>query len=286
MPFKGYAVSVRGASHEDAGEPCQDSARVYTGEGLAIAAVSDGHGSAKHFRSAAGSEMATRVAIRSLCDFCEKNGGIDGLFDPSGAGVRLCGTTAESADAGSPENAARRIAANIICGWNSEIAAHMAFAPLNDTEQKISQGFGGIPAEVMYGATLIAAAVTERGVFGLQIGDGCFNSSEGGVMGCPMPDDAKLMGNLTTSLCDSDAIGSFRWFYRSGAPEGVMLSSDGLIGSFRNESDFLSFGGRVLGAISDGTAASLAEHLRRRSRSGSRDDISIAALVAYDNRKE
>lgn len=279
MPFRGYAVSIRGASHEDAGEPCQDSARVYTGKGVAIAAVSDGHGSAKHFRSAAGSEMATRVAIRSLCDFCERNGGLDAIFDPDGAGACLSGTTSGSTGAPSPENAARRIAANIICGWNSEIAAHIAFAPLSDSERKICESFGGIPTEVIYGATLIAAAVTEKGVFGLQIGDGCFDASAGGTISCPMPDDAKLMGNLTTSLCDSDAISSFRWFYKSGRADGIMLSSDGLIGSFRNEGDFLSFCGRVIGAVSDDAAGSLAEHLRRRSRSGSRDDISIAAIV-------
>lgn len=280
MTFKGCAVSVRGASHEDAGEPCQDSARVYMGQELAIAAVSDGHGSAKHFRSAAGSEMATRVAIRSLCDFGEKNGGLDALFNPEGKALCLSGTTAESAIVGSPENAARRIAANIICGWNAEIAAHTAFAPLSDKENAICERFGGIAFEVMYGATLIAAAVTEKGVFGLQIGDGSFSLLDVGTMRSPVPEDAKLMGNLTTSLCDSDAINSFRWFYKSPTPEGVMLSSDGLIGSFRNESDYLSFSSRVLGAVADDATASLSEHLKLRSRSGSRDDISIAAIVA------
>ena len=51
MQFSGFAVSVRGASHEDSGTPCQDSARVLITDKLAVAAVSDGHGSEKHFRS-------------------------------------------------------------------------------------------------------------------------------------------------------------------------------------------------------------------------------------------
>ena len=55
MRFKGYALSVKGASHEEAGIGCQDSARVYIAEHFAVAAVSDGHGSEKHFRSASGS---------------------------------------------------------------------------------------------------------------------------------------------------------------------------------------------------------------------------------------
>ena len=48
MQFSGFAVSVRGASHEDSGTPCQDSARVLITDKLAVAAVSDGHGSEKH----------------------------------------------------------------------------------------------------------------------------------------------------------------------------------------------------------------------------------------------
>lgn len=290
MSFKGYAVSVRGASHEDAGEVCQDSARYYIGEGFAAAAVSDGHGSEKHFRSAAGSEMATRVAIRSICDFYERNGGLDGLFCaeeirvPAGGfsvslPLSLSGKTAESAVYGSPENAARRIAANIICGWNSEIAAHIAFSPLSEQEKAVCEKYGGIGNEIMYGATLILAVLTERGCFGLQIGDGSFIASDGSGCFSPVPEDAKLMGNLTTSLCDSDAIGNFRWFYRAEKLSGIMLSSDGLINSFRCEEDFMSFGGRVLGAVADGGTAPLPEHLRNRSRGGSRDDISVAALV-------
>lgn len=264
MMFKGYALSVKGASHEEVGEGCQDSARVYIAERLAVAAVADGHGSEKHFRSASGSEMATRVAIRSICDFSERNNGLDGIF------------------LNNPGNAARRIAANIICGWNSEIAAHIGLLPLNERERAICEKYGGIANEVMYGATLIVAGITENGCFGLQIGDGSFcaldKTEDGEEMIFPMPEDAKLVGNLTTSLCDSDAIGNFRYFYRAGGFSGVMLSSDGLINSFVNERDFLKFGRRVLAAVNDGATSHLGEHLKTRSRCGSRDDISVSAV--------
>lgn len=259
MGFKGCALSVRGASHEEAGEVCQDSARFFIAEDFAVAAVSDGHGSEKHFRSAAGSEMATRVAIRSICDFHDRNGGLDGIFQ-------------------NPANTARRIAANIICGWNSEIAAHISLMPPDGRERAIIEKYGGIANEVMYGATLIVAGMTKRGCFGLQIGDGSFCAMSDGEMIFPMPEDAKLVGNLTTSLCDNDAIGNFRYFYKEGGYSGVMLSSDGLINSFKNESDFLRFGKRVLTAVENGSAASLGEHLKTRSRAGSRDDISVAAI--------
>lgn len=262
--FKGYALSVRGASHEDDGSPCQDSARVFTAKDFAVAAVSDGHGSEKHFRSAAGSEMATRVAIRSICDFAERNGSLDKIFKSN------------------PQNAARRIAANIICGWNSEIAAHISLFPLNVYERAICEKHGSIPNEVMYGATLIVAGITEYGCFGLQIGDGSFLAQNNGEMFFPVPEDSELVGNLTTSLCDSDAIDRFRSFYLEERFSGVSLSSDGLINSFVNINDFLNFGKRILGAVADGSASALKEHLKTRSRCGSRDDISVAAIYVND----
>ncbi len=261
--FKGYAVSVRGASHEEDNSSCQDSARFFIGENFAVATVSDGHGSEKHFRSASGSEMATRVTIRSICDFNERNGGLDGIFTNN------------------PDETARRIAANIICGWNSEIAAHLSLLPLDERERVIYDKYGGIPNEVIYGATLIVGVVTENVCFGLQIGDGSFCAHIGGNMVFPMPEDAKLIGNLTTSLCDNDAIGNFRHFCYEDELSGIMLSSDGLINSFKNEDDFLKFGRRVLDSVDDDTASGLGEHLKIRSRTGSRDDISIAAITIH-----
>lgn len=262
--FTGYSLSVRGASHEEDNTPCQDSARYFIGEDFAVAAVSDGHGSEKHFRSASGSEMATRVAIRSICDFHERNNGLDAIFTNNS------------------KETARRIAANIICGWNSEIAAHLSLLPLNKDEQAICDKFGGIAGEIIYGATLIVGVVTRNVCFGLQIGDGsfCAHTSDGRMI-FPMPEDSKLIGNLTTSLCDSDAIGNFRHFCYEGDLSGIMLSSDGLINSFKNEDDFLKFGRRVLDSVDDGTASKLGEHLKIRSRTGSRDDISVAAITIH-----
>ncbi len=260
MPLRGFAVSVRGASHEKSGLPCQDSARVYISDSLAIAAVSDGHGSEKHFRSASGSEMAARIAIRSVTDFCERNGSLTAIF------------------AENPENAARRISANIICSWNDEIAAHLRFSPLTEREREISEKYGGLPPEIMYGATLILAATDGNSTFGLQIGDGSFTLECGGLVEFPMPEDERLMGSLTTSLCDNDAISSFRSFYLPGRVGSVMLSSDGLINSFVSREDFLSFSRRTA-ALSDEELPALEEHLKERSRCGSQDDISVAVIA-------
>ena len=261
MPFDGYAVSVTGASHGKLGEGCQDSARVYLADNFCVAAVSDGHGSEKHFRSAAGSEMATRIAIRSICDFYERNGDLSVFFREE------------------PRAAARRIAANIICGWNDEISAHIKLLPLSEQEQRICRTYGGLSTEIIYGATLLVAVVTEQDYFGLQIGDGCFTATVSGYPMFPMPEDERLVGNLTTSLCDSDAISGFRYVYREERCDAVTLSSDGLINSFVSAEDFLKFTGRIVSAVDTGSTSALSEHLSTRSKQGSRDDISVAVLT-------
>lgn len=261
MQFSGFAVSVRGASHEDSGTPCQDSARVLITDKLAVAAVSDGHGSEKHFRSASGSEIAARVALRSVTDFCERNGSLGAVFLHD------------------PREAARRIAGNIICGWNDEIAAHMRFSPLTPNERAIFEKYGGLQPEVMYGATLILAAADKDGVFGLQIGDGTFTLETVSGAEFPMPEDERLVGNLTTSLCDCDAINSFRSFWREGKMVSVTLSSDGLINSFLSSADLLNFAGRTA-RLSQQDIPALSVHLRERSVEGSRDDISVAVIRA------
>lgn len=92
-----------------------------------------------------------------------------------------------------------------------------------------------------------------------------------------MPEDDRLIGSLTTSLCDCDAINSFRSFYREGEFDSIMLSSDGLINSFVTREDFLSFSGRTA-ALSQGDIPALTQHLKARSRCGSLDDISVSVI--------
>ena len=60
--------SARGASHLRTGLPNQDSLGTWTGESgsRAMVVVSDGHGSARHFRSDVGSRLAVDAAMSIL----------------------------------------------------------------------------------------------------------------------------------------------------------------------------------------------------------------------------
>ena len=166
-----------------------------------------------------------------------------------------------------------------MCSSDLEIAAHMRFSPLTPNERAIFEKYGGLQPEVMYGATLILAAADKDGIFGLQIGDGTFTLETVSGAEFPMPEDERLVGNLTTSLCDCDAINSFRSFWREGEMVSVTLSSDGLINSFLSSADLLNFAGRTA-RLSQQDIPALSVHLRERSVEGSRDDISVAVIRA------
>ena len=74
LGWRVIGATVRGASHARSGLPNQDAIlwRPETGAGpLLIVAVSDGHGSAKYFRSHEGSRLAVETATSVLQDFLD-----------------------------------------------------------------------------------------------------------------------------------------------------------------------------------------------------------------------
>ena len=59
-------ASQRGAAHQAAGLPNQDAvAEHQIGPDVLVAAVADGHGHRRHFRSARGSQLAVAVACEA-----------------------------------------------------------------------------------------------------------------------------------------------------------------------------------------------------------------------------
>ncbi len=75
-----------------------------------------------------------------------------------------------------------------------------------------------------------------------QIGDGdILVISDSGEVYSPVPDDERLFGNATTSLCSMEASRDFRLFIErlsETPPILVLLSTDGLSNSFASEEEF------------------------------------------------
>ena len=204
-------ASVRGPAHIRGGKPNQDSIAWLPQGGTGariVAAVSDGHGAAPHFRSDLGSAFAVAAASEVLAwdldepESDEFEGGLVG---------------------------------EIARAWRAKVEAHLAAEPL-----ETANGASFIP----YGATLLAAGATEEQLIALQIGDGdLLIGYPDGRIERPLASDKGLVGEQTYSLCQGDAEQRFRLaiFWRSEdkpLPDFLMLATDGVSKSFRDDALF------------------------------------------------
>ena len=275
--YSGFAISERGHSHIAKSIRCQDAAAYQVGDDYAIAAVSDGHGGEKYFRSGIGSDMAVEVALRCLQDFLEKHR--QSLTDADGREKRL-----------------KDIEGRIISQWRDKIEKHFADYPLRPREKDICDKYG-ISADIFqaqfYGATLLYACITPDYSFASQIGDGaCVFFNADGQPEIPAElEDARLGFGLTTSLCDANAADNFRRHFVSaagspkGLPKAVFLYTDGVVDSYERASFLAGFNRSVFDEMKkdrENAVAQLTDWLPKLSAQGSQDDVSMAGVYRHD----
>ena len=139
--------------------------------------------------------------------------------------------------------------------------------------------------EKAYGTTLIVACQTKNYWFGLQIGDGkCVCISPDGSMGEPIPWDEDCQANITTSICDSEAIEEFRYYFTKKCPIATLMGTDGIDDSYANTEEMYVLYRSILAIFAEyGRETGEAEieaFLPGLSRKGSGDDVSIAGIVS------
>lgn len=259
--------SVRGAAHERNGLPNQDA--IYwmpaSGRGPSVVlTAADGHGSARYTRSHVGAALAVERAAQLTDQFLQSQAVVDNLS--------LIKHAAE-------EWLPRALVRN----WSEAVAENFKRDPLTPDE------IFSVNAEpiVAYGATLIVAAVTERFVLYLQLGDGeILSVSESGEVVRPLIKDERLFGNETTSLCAPEAWRDFRVNFQpltQSPPALILISTDGYPNSFRDESGFLQVGSDILQMVRENGLANvnknLAGWLRDSTRAGSGDDVTLGILA-------
>jgi len=285
-PWRVAGRSVRGASHVRAGLPNQDALSLWSspaGESIpcAAAAVADGHGGQRHFRSQTGARIAVEVAIARLRALA--------------AGLEQC----------APAERAGHVAdhgpAAIVGEWAASVQADLAVHPIRDDEWAVlaeAEGEAALDAVradplLAYGATLLAALVTPSAIVLLQLGDGdVLCVARDGSTRRPIAHDERLAGNRTTSICSPGAEDDVRLAVlqrEAHDPALLLLSTDGYANSFRSDDDFLCIGGDFHALIArHGLAAvdaQLETILQDASAQGSGDDITLALLqsdAAFD----
>lgn len=276
--------TVPGASHLRAGIPNQDAILQLRESSKTIPvflSVSDGHGSPKCFRSDKGSRFAVKKGVQLVSEFLDEE---RNSFD-------LAKLETRGKEYLPPEFVKR---------WREAVEAHLKDNPFTADEFEKLEEKSGVGARKLvednpllaYGATALTVAVEEFFILYLQLGDGdILNVSETGEVRRALPDDERLFANETTSLCLPDAEKDFRFFIqkisdKNPPPALIMLSTDGYVNSFSEESGFLKAGSDFLELLGseghDSISENLTGWLEETTRTGSGDDTTVGIIYRTD----
>lgn len=305
--FYAIHISRQGSSHIKAEEeafdsgrkfPCQDRSlsEVFNNENAKpafyFATVSDGHGSAPHFRSDKGADFAVQT-VRECVEIYVKK--ISELQSKSEIDSEL------------------KLLTNEICSkWKSKVSEDIRQNPITETELKyLSQDVDdkskkylqwykkGVKLENVYGCTaLLIVSIPEKKLwFAVQIGDGdIVIKKKGGVaFEKPILDD-DLVGSETFSLCDENASELFKHAF--GINEELSMafcSSDGIFNTYNTDKGLFTFYSTIIeqfcysdrGDEENKNIKLRVENLKKEletylddlSRNGSHDDMSVSGFL-------
>jgi serine/threonine protein phosphatase PrpC len=281
---KVVGASVRGTVHERDGIPNQDAIAWSSPGGDAsqlVAALSDGHGSRTAFRSHRGAALAVRAGIRCGLALVQRLG-------PGGL-------------AGFDERLRRALVVEIVEEWRTSVHEDLGTEPLRAEELGALAHRDGPAAQraveaepvLAYGATLLLAVLVAPFALLLQLGDGdILVIPAWGAPTRPLPDDPRLLGNETTSLCLPHADREFRVAclpVPDDGPTAFLLASDGLGNAYPDDQSFLQVGADLLARILanglDAVAQELETYLREASRH-SGDDVTVAVIWTGSDRTD
>ena len=278
--------SVLGASHSSSKKPNQDAIgwapKAPTSSAPLVMALADGHGSERFFRSADGARFAVEVTLQELHRFARES-------------QRLT-------DQQQLERQIKSLLASITRQWRERVLAHWTQHVWTPEESRwvqyeknktVVKEHIDNPA-LFYGATLLAALVTEAFILYLQIGDGdILTISPSGKVTRPIPEDTRNIANETTSLCapaaEKDFRASLQW-RAERLPALIMLSTDGYSNCYQSDDDFFLVGSNIWKTIREQgveeAGRSLKGWLEIATREGSGDDISVGLLCRESALKE
>jgi serine/threonine protein phosphatase PrpC len=276
--------TVPGASHIRAGIPNQDSIVQMRESGRTaplIVSIADGHGSPKCFRSDKGSQFAVKKAAQIVGEFLgERRGNFD---------------QAEVETSGKDY-----LPKEFVKKWRKTVEYHLKNNPFTEEEFKKLEEKSGANARKLieenpllaYGTTSLTVAIEEDFVLYLQLGDGdILNVSANSEVTKPLPEDARLLANETTSMCLPKAENDFRFFVQKisneESPAMILLSTDGYLNSFADEAGFFQAGTdffAMLGSENgfEGVTENLKSWLEEATRMGSGDDCTVGIIYRPD----
>lgn len=276
--------TVPGASHLRAGIPNQDAilhVRQSSVRLPVIVSISDGHGSNKCFRSDRGSRFAVRVGADLLDELIN---GRHAALPPAEIESRI----------------RERLTVEFIKRWRALVEADLKREPFREEEftrmiEKDGEGARRLVEanpHLAYGATSLSFLLTPTYALYLQLGDGeMITVSEQGEINQPLPEDARLLANETTSLCLEKAADDFLFAVHPHGEEDlpalILMTTDGYYNSFSTTAGFHQVGTDLIQMLReedgfDTVSRSVKGWLEEATTAGSGDDCTLAIICRMD----
>lgn len=273
MPWNVFDEHSRGGMHIRMELPCQDASLCRKEDNWCMAAVADGHGSRRHFRSGIGAKLACEAASECIGRMMQRLG-----------------------NASVPqEEDIDRLKQDILARWREMVMDHQARCIWKIEElmeqmevlkpQDYQALLDGDAPLIPYGSTLLAEFAGAGFWCALQLGDGGFATLEtDGSIRWPMPESRINCGRFTASLAMAEPMPEFFHCMDTQFPAGLMIYSDGV------EKAFPAHGAELAGYLHaawctmrsgrEDDRAALCGAVRRLAEQGrAQDDVSLAGLV-------
>jgi len=278
MSYDIFCQSVIGASHIKKEIPCEDSGLKSEIDSFKVFVLGDGHGDSNCPRSKIGSQYICEITTQELLRFAkdiESQEWTHRLFDKADS-----------------EMLVNQLVTSIFGKWSCAVNNEYEQNPLTEKEceeaiEYIDRYKQGQRIEHIYGTTLIAGLLTSDYLLLLQQGDGrCVVFNSDGSASQPIPWDDRCFANVTTSVCDVDAIPSCRYHIINLSDNPVIAciaGSDGVEDSFNSMDKMHVYYRNLLQFACENGVEALEKHLGETlpdfSANGSGDDTTICGIV-------
>ena len=272
-----FSATETGYNHTKINKVCEDASDFYDDEKMHICVVADGHGSDNYPRTEFGSKFAVDAAIKNVIEFVNTAEKSQVINDAENNFERM-----------------NQLAKSILRSWYESVEEDYNKKPFTEKELEkvsdkyknryLSENIEERKVEKAYGCTLIIYIITDDYSFGMQIGDGkCVLIDENGQFLEPIPWDDDCQLNVTTSICDDDAIDEFRFYISDKMPTAVFIGSDGIDDSYANEEELYALYRSILKIfIEHGDEvgkSEIREYLPVLTKRGSGDDVSMGLII-------
>lgn len=314
-----FAASKVGASHLPKGMPCQDYSLKVDTERLQMIVVCDGHGSKTYVRSDVGSRLAAEIAKKNILKFVDNTSPL--LFKGIKGAVTARPSWDDDLWGATPKKPIEAMTEVELLNYEQDklffeqvkdireqdafleglfntIYAEWLKAIQEDSEnnpftEKEKEALGDKQLVKAYGTTLMAFVETPDYWFSFHIGDGRIVAvNRLFEMTNPVPWDCNCFQNFTTSLCNTEPVRLFRYAFDGTGkfPVAVFCCSDGIEDSYGDytlapqylHNWYLGLLNEFATKGEDVTLKNIDDFLPVLSQRGSKDDISLAAII---NRK-